>query len=101
MADFLPADWPFADPRNVAVFTTRQVFGSGQPILRVTHDAEDGAWQFHAGDSARAADAMVVALEEVLARDVSIAELADLPLGWRAERAAVGQPWSRHPQSVA
>ena len=101
MPDSHLTDWPFADPRNVAVFTTRQVFRSGQPILRVTHDADDGAWQFHAGGSSHASDATIVALEKVLARDSSIAELADLPLGWRAERTATSQPWTRHPQPVA
>ena len=94
----MSADWPFADPPNVAVFSTRQVFRSGQPILHVSHDADDGAWQFHAGSTVAEADAMVVALQEVLAHDPSIAELADLPLGWFAERTAAGQPWVRHPQ---
>jgi len=28
-------------------------------------------------------------------RDPSITELADLPLGWYAERDAVGEPWTR------
>ena len=94
----MPADWLFADSPNVAVFSTRQVFRSGQPILRVTHDADDGAWQFHAGGIASEADAMVVALQEVFAHDPSIAELFDLPLGWFAERASAGQSWVRRPQ---
>ena len=42
-------DWPFADPRNVAVITTRQVFREGLPVLLVTHDEDDGDWQFVCG----------------------------------------------------
>ena len=49
-------------PKNVAVFTTRQVVHDGQPILWVTHDEDDGAWQFHTGGSADEADAMIVGL---------------------------------------
>ena len=94
----MPAEWPFADPRNVAVFTTRQVLREGKPILHVAHDADDGAWQFHDGGSAHSADAMVVALEEVFARDPSVAALADLPLGWCADRESADRPWVRHPQ---
>lgn len=41
--------WPFADPWNVAVFTTRQIVRDGEPILHVSHDWDDGAWQFHTG----------------------------------------------------
>jgi hypothetical protein len=40
-------------------------------------------------------DAMIVALGEVYSLDPTIGELADLPLGWIAERTAVGEPWVR------
>ena len=39
-------DWPFADPTNVATITVRQIVRDGQPILHVSHDHEDGGWQF-------------------------------------------------------
>ena len=39
-------DWPFDDPKNVATFTVHQIARDRNPILRVTHDSEDGAWQF-------------------------------------------------------
>jgi hypothetical protein len=38
---------------------------------------------------------MIVALSEIVEHDQSIAELADLPCGWFAERDAVGKPWRR------
>lgn len=88
-------DWPFEDPRNCATFTTRQVIYSGKPVLLVTHDADDGYWQFLDGGDVTAADALIVALHEVVDRDPTLRELADLPLGWRALRDFPGGQWRR------
>jgi hypothetical protein len=40
-------------------------------------------------------DAMLVALEEIVRRDPSIAELADLAIGWQAWRERPGAAWVR------
>ncbi|MFL5340980.1 MAG: hypothetical protein ACJ8F7_12605 [Gemmataceae bacterium] len=90
--------WPFAEPENVAVMTVRQITHGGQPILLVSHDADDGMWQFLSGGPVEVADAMVVGLREIYELDPSVAELADLPLGWQALRSAARQPWQRHAQ---
>lgn len=92
-------DWPFEDPPNVAVFTTTAVVKGGRPILRVTHDEDDGAWQFHSGEDVGSGDAMIVALREILKLDPSVASLADLPYGWIATRESATTEWrrSRHP----
>ena len=83
----------------MAVFTTTHVLRLRQPILRVTHDDEDGAWQFHAGvQQSSVGDAMIVALSEIVEHDPTVCELADLPCGWCAEREAIGSPWRRTPQ---
>ena len=88
--------WPFADPPNTASITTRQVL-DGAPILLVTHGAEDGAWQFLCGTTDDPADARVVGLGQMCKRDATLAELADLPEGWRASRVSAGLPWQRGP----
>ena len=89
-------EWPFADPKNVAVFTTTQVMRLRQPILHVSHDDEDGAWQFHTGAQQRSTgDMIIVSLEEMVEHDPTISELADLPCGWFAERDCFGSPWRR------
>jgi hypothetical protein len=89
-------DWPFADPKNVAVFTTTHIMRLGKPILYVSHDDEDGAWQFHtSAPHVSVRDAMIVALKEMVEHDATICELADLPCGWFAERDAIGGPWRR------
>lgn len=88
-------DWPFDELKNVAAMSMTQVIRDGQPILFVSHDAEDGMWQFLSGGTVCMADAMIVGLGEVYELDSSIGELADLPLGWTAERSSPGQCWQR------
>jgi len=87
--------WPFADPENQATLTVRQVVRGGAPILLVSHDADDGMWQFLSGNDVETEDAMVVSLRSVFRIDPTIGEVADLPLGWRASRRAIGGPWIR------
>jgi hypothetical protein len=87
--------WPFQDPQNVAVFTTKQVVRDRKPILFVAHDADDGAWQFHSDDIAHEEDAMILLLSEIVEIDPTIAELADLPLGYKAWRASLSSSWKR------
>jgi hypothetical protein len=86
--------WPFADTPNTAAITTRQVL-EGAPVLRVTHDADDGSWQFLCGTTDNPADARSVGLGWMYARDGTLGEVADLPEGWRAWRASPGLPWER------
>ena len=90
-------DWGFEDSPNVAVFTTTAVVKGGMPILRVTHDDDDGAWQFHTGQNVGAGDAMIVALREIVKLDPSVMALADLPYGWIAVRDTVTSEWRRSP----
>jgi hypothetical protein len=88
-------DWPFDDAPNVASFTTKFVL-DGSPILRVYHDY-DGGWQFHgAPDQPTTTDiARVVSLASMIGRDSSLAQLHDLPYGWRATRRSFDAPWVR------
>lgn len=88
-------DWPFDDPPNVAVITTVQVLEKGFPILRVSHDEDDGAWQFSCGTTYNTKDGRIVALSTITGLDLSIGELADLPLGWTAWRSSTAADWQR------
>ena len=89
-------DWRFEDPENVAVFTTDDIIEGRKPILYVSHDADDGSWQFHSGEIANVARAKTVALREIVRLDPTITELADLPEGWIAERAHANSEWRRY-----
>ena len=89
------SDWPFADPPNVVAITVRQIVERQKPILLVSHDEDDGCWQFHTNDGARMEDALVVSLSHVVTIDPSVTQLADLPCGWKAWRDDSSAPWNR------
>ena len=76
------SSWPFDQPRNCATFTVRQVMRQEEPIVAVSHAAEDHSWSFVGPSGFSMKDAMLVGLEEVVKLDFSTLELADLPPGW-------------------
>jgi hypothetical protein len=92
-------NWPFPDPPNVVTFTSKDVVDLGKWIHRVSHDADDGAWQFHSIDGApqSEADARLILLKNIVQMDPTVAELADLPPGWIAWRQSKDSPWNRKP----
>lgn len=93
-----PTEWPFSDDSpNVAVITTRGIIDGTDWIALASLDEEDGGWQFVGSRGARMDEAMVVALSSIYERDKSVAELADLPLGWQAWRDAPDAEWQRAP----
>ena len=76
-------NWPFDQPRNCATITMRQVMviDGSEPILLVSHDAEDHGWQFIGTSDASMADAKLVCLEHIVRLDPTVLEVADLPPG--------------------
>lgn len=78
----------FEPPLDTAVFTTKFVLDDNKTITYVTHEIEDGAWQFFSDDSFKNFEevARVVGLQEILDIDNSMLEIADLPLGFCATR---------------
>ena len=88
-------NWPFDQPRNCATITMRQVIDGSEPILLVSHDAEDHGWQFIGTSDASMADAKLVCLEQIVRLDPTVLEVADLPPAWQALRERVGGKWSR------
>jgi hypothetical protein len=92
-------DWPFEDPPNVAVLSSKEVVDDGKWIHYVYHDEDDGTWQFHSigGAPSLEEDARLVGLNTIFKLDPTIATLADLPLGWCATREAPDAEWIRQP----
>ena len=88
-------DWPFDQPKNCAVFTVDTVLAGDEPILHVTHDADDHGWQFLGSSGATMEHAKVVALETIVKLDPSVLLVADMPPGWYAERTSPDEPWTR------
>jgi hypothetical protein len=66
------------------------------PISLVLHN-EDGDWQFLDGDEVDVEDGFAVHVEHVFDERPELGSLADLPLGWAAERSAVDEMWKRFP----
>lgn len=94
-----PTPWPFRSPPDEAVITLKSILNEGKPILLVSHDKEDGGWQFLDGSAEpREEDAMVVSLHLMTRHDPSILELADLPEGWQAWRQSSASEWVRRPE---
>lgn len=94
-------EWKFSDPPNVGVFAESAIFNDGEWIAYASHDAEDGAWQFHTSLPATAEpQVMLVCLKDILNVDPSIAALADLPPGWRAWRETRDSAWQREPRPL-
>jgi hypothetical protein len=90
--------WPFDDPPNFATITTRAIMYGTDWIALVSHDPDDGAWQFLGASGFPEVDqAMVVGLDDIVEKDPTVAKIADLPLGWRAWRETPNGPWERAP----
>ena len=95
--------WPFSDPPNTTSYVSKTVFDGAESVVYVSHDADDGAWQFLGDSMAEGGGPVIVCLSFPLSRDATLADVANLPLGWCAEREIVGEPWVRyvHPQHGA
>ncbi|MES2464486.1 MAG: hypothetical protein V4671_28325 [Armatimonadota bacterium] len=92
-------DWPFEDPKNLAVVTTQQITSGDAPILYVFHDEEEGDWQFLDCGEPDTVRAAVVSLYNMTQIDPSLFGIADLPLGWEAWRETKDSIWHRGPVS--
>lgn len=87
-------NYPFIDEPNTACIVCKHVLCENKPILYVSHDEEDGCWQFMCGDEhVFPDDARVIALSEAWELDDSISEVAGMPCGSFAERESVTSDW--------
>lgn len=83
-------NWKFPDPPHTLVYLSQTVHNGTEPVTYVSHDAEDGAWQF-LGDRMASGDGPVLScFHHPIDSDTALSELADLPRGWYAERS---QSW--------
>ena len=92
-------DWPFDSPENLAVITLDRIMDGSKPILYVSHDHDDGGWQFLDDGDVTEENARVVSLRSITDRDSTIKQLADLPIGWHAVRVSVKARWIRKQNS--
>jgi hypothetical protein len=89
-------NWKFPDPPHTRVFLSEAVHSGAEPVTYASHDLEDGAWQFLGDSMAGDGKAVISCFHHPIDNDPTLNELADLPLGWWAERAKPGDPWVRN-----
>lgn len=87
------ADFKFRENPNLATFTTRQWLDEEKPILKVIHEL-DGDWQFLTGDQFPE-DARIVAINQLIKKDLTLNEIFNLEYGESAERDYIGGEWTR------
>jgi len=92
--------WPFKDSQDTVAFTSKRILDGADWVYYVTHDVDDGVWQFHpySGPTPEQ-DAAIVSLKTMLTMDPSISVLGDLPPGWHAWREAPDSHWVRKPMN--
>lgn len=87
------SDFPFYDAPNVATIICCHILDDGKPILYVSHDEDDGMWQFLCGSAHETAEARLVSLKSVFDLDHSVGVLKDMPCGCYAERKTQKDNW--------
>ena len=87
--------WKFEQPRNLAVITVQRIVDGETSVVYVSHDEEDGGWQFLDGQSVAEGDARVVGLGRMVDSDHTLIDLANLPEGFIATRESKGARWVR------
>jgi hypothetical protein len=89
------AFWPFPEATTFGVSCSRAILEAGKPIALVARH-NDGSWRFFDGEPIHPGDEPAnIPLKEIYRLDPTVAEVADLGLGWRAERSGPTMPWSR------
>lgn len=83
----------FNEPENTAVIACCHILDNGADILYVSHDAEDDMRQFLCGGTHKQEEARVVSLSEIFNHDNTIAEFANMPCGYIAERKRKTSKW--------
>jgi hypothetical protein len=86
-------DFSFNESKNVAVITCCHILEDNDAICYVTHDEEDGCWQFLCGKDHDESEVRIVSLEEIFEKDPTIGMLSDMPLGCGATRENRESPW--------
>jgi len=92
-------DWKFSDPPHTGVYTTKRIMNGEEPVVYVSPDGEDGAWQFHGHSESKVESATLLCFHHIVDKDPSIKDLFDLPRGWCATRDRPSDPWVREPKS--
>lgn len=72
--------FPFYDSPDTAAIICCHIMENQTPILYVSHDEDDGMWQFLCGEAHGIDDAKLVSLKWVFDLDNSVSALKDMPI---------------------
>lgn len=86
-------EFPFYDAPDTVTIICCHIIDDDEPILYVSHDEDDGMWQFLCGSRHDTDEARVVSLKEVFDLDNSVGVLKDMPCGYYAERKTQNDTW--------
>ena len=86
-------DFPFYDKPNTATIICCHIIDDGKPILYVSHDEDDGMWQFLCEDAHSEEDARIISLYEVYLIDKTVGQVADMPCGCCISRKNGSENW--------
>src|SRR5688572_9260855 len=85
--------WPFGEAENTLAICCTHVLARSHPILRVSHD-HDGDWQFLCGNAHEPSEGRVICMGCAFEIDGTLAAVANLPIGWSADREDTRASWS-------
>lgn len=86
--------FPFHDAPNTASIICSHVLEDHATILYVSHDGDDGMWQFLCGkEGHEESEARIVSLYSVFMLDHTVASLSEMPCGYFAERESNDSKW--------
>jgi hypothetical protein len=101
MISYVECEFRPVSPRWVKHVMNLAVWYYGEddfPVLQAVYpDLENKfPWQFLGDSMTGGKDPVVVCFHHAIDNDQTLSELADLPLGWYAERSGPGEAWVRH-----
>ena len=92
------------EPKNLGCVVCKHVYSSERPVLLVTH-YDNGDWSFSCGkpdhsDNEEAENEYFwIGVGHLTDEDSALHTVANLPLGWSAERTELGTKWNRFPDA--
>ena len=90
----------FKDAPETACIVCQHVLGGKNPITFISHDKEDGMWQFLCSEDHILEDVRLISLAEAFQIDGSIGQVADLPRGFVMERTEPKGRWKAYSSSA-
>jgi hypothetical protein len=89
---------PVSDTTIVA--SERSVVNGRNPVLFVGRTPDDGQWILLTDERAPQEVVVYAAYQDLVTFDSTLAQVRDLPVGWKATRSSKGTPWVREKFSL-